>query len=157
MLFLKFEDSDPDLKSLKQLNELIRNERKKDPENDNLKRLYSQWRRTDPEKKLLLIIKHKHYDLLKELASDNETQNLLGALRKQGLRRSRIVTRYKQKIDDWSKAWQQDSNKFGDFVAENCPKNIQTKILVVIDQFEQIITQCDRQEREQFLAWFEGC
>lgn len=174
VLPLKLEDSDPDLKSLKLLDELLKNARRKNPRDEKLQDLYAQWRRTDPEEKLLLII--KYYELLKELSSDDETQQqLLAALRKQGLKNSRLVLdnldrlkqckcnwaeqnqleedyqRYKQKIDDWSKAWQQDGKQFGDFVAENCPKNIQTKILLVIDQFEQIITQCDRKEREQFL------
>jgi WD40 repeat protein len=70
VLPLKLEDSDPDLEPLKQLDELLRQARRRYPHDEELKDLFAKWRRTAPEDKLLLII--KHCDRLKEFCQDGQ-------------------------------------------------------------------------------------
>ncbi|GJD16735.1 hypothetical protein RIVM261_016910 [Rivularia sp. IAM M-261] len=178
VLPLTLEDSDPDFEPLKQLDELLRQARKENPNDKNLNDLFAKWRGSAPEDKLLLII--KHFDRLKELCGERIEQKTLENLRKIGLSRSKLVlnnfdelkqhsdsTQQKQllnteeqeqlnsfykecskKIQDWSEEWQQDGEKFGKFV-KKCSQD--KKILLVIDQFEELITQCNQEERKQFL------
>ncbi|BDA68902.1 hypothetical protein CAL7716_030680 [Calothrix sp. PCC 7716] len=178
VLPLTLEDSDPDFEPLTQIDAVLRQARKKAPNDNNLNNLFAQWRGTAPEDKLLVII--KNFARLKELCGDRIGKTTLEELRKMGLSRSRLVldnfdelkqnndsaeqkqllnseeqkqltSFYKEcskKIQDWSEEWQKDGEKFGKFV-ENYVKD--KKILLVIDQFEELITQCHQEERKQFL------
>lgn len=178
VLPLTLEDSDPDIEPLTQIDAVLRQARKKAPNDNNLNNLFAQWRGSAPENKLLLII--KNFARLKELCGDRIGQTTPEELRKMGLSRSRLVldnfdelkqnndsAEQKQllnseeqkqltsfyeecskKIQDWSEEWQKDGEKFGKFV-ENYVKD--KKILLVIDQFEELITQCHQEERKQFL------
>ncbi|MEH2092983.1 nSTAND1 domain-containing NTPase [Nostoc sp.] len=174
---LALEDSDPDFEPLKQLDALLLQARKKNLNDNNLNNLFAQWRVTAPEDKLLLII--KNFNRLKELCGEQIEQKTFENLRKTGLSRSRLVldnfdeliqandsveqkqllnseeqkelnSFYKEcskKIQDWSEEWQQDGENFGKFIV--CLQD--KKILLVIDQFEELITQCNQEERNQFL------
>ncbi|RUT03429.1 hypothetical protein DSM106972_050680 [Dulcicalothrix desertica PCC 7102] len=177
VLPLTLEDSDPDFEPLTQIDAVLRQARKKAPNDNNLNNLFAQWRGTAPEDKLLVII--KNFARFKELCGDRIGKTTLEELRKMGLSRSRLVldnfdelkqnndsaeqkqllnseeqkqltSFYKEcnkKIQDWSEEWQKDGEKFGKFV-ENYVKD--KKILLVIDQFEELITQCHQEERKQF-------
>ncbi len=172
MLPLTLESSDPDLEPLKQLDELLRQARRRAPHDEELKALFAKWRRTAPEDKLLLII--KHFNRLKELCGDEAKQQSLKDLRKIALSRSRLVLdnleelkqycnsaeregldnfyqKCKKHIQDLSEDWKKDVKKLGEFIVQNCPENKQVKLLLVIDQFEQAIAQCRQEERKQFL------
>ncbi|MBD2212160.1 caspase family protein [Nostoc linckia FACHB-104] len=178
VLSLTLEDSDPDFEPLKQLDAVLRQARKKDPNDNNLNNLFAQWRITAPEEKLLLII--KNFERLKELCGEQIEQKTLENLRKTGLSRSRLVldnfeelrrasdsveqkqllnseeqeqlnSFYKEcskKIQDWSEEWQKNGEKFGKFI-KKCSQD--KKILLVIDQFEELITQCNQEDRNKFL------
>ncbi|NMG09759.1 caspase family protein [Brasilonema sp. UFV-L1] len=179
VLPLTLEDSDPDFEPLKELDELLRQARKKDPNDNNLNNLFAKWRGSAPEDKLLLII--KNFDRLKELCGERIEQKTLENLRKMGLSRSKLVLdnfdelkqdsdsaeqkqllsteeqeqlnsfhkECSQKIQDWSEEWREDGERFGKFIFEKCFQD--KKILLVIDQFEELITQCNQEERKQFL------
>lgn len=179
VLPLTLEDSDPDFEPLKQLDELLHKARRENPNDNTLNDLFAKWRRTAPEDKLLLII--KHFERFKKLCGKQKEKTALVELRKMGLSRSRLVldnfdelkqdsnsTEHEQllnseeqehlnsfyeecsqKIQDWSEEWQQNGEKFGDFILGKSLSY--KKILLVIDQFEELITQCSQEEKDQFL------
>jgi WD40 repeat protein len=181
MLPLAFQESDLKLEPLKQLDELLRKARRKEHDNEKLKELFVKWRRTAPEDKLLLIIQHfDRLKELCQDREKSPTLNDLQALREMGLNRSRLVldnlgelTQYcdaaekeqlngfynkcKTQIQGWSEVWQEDEDgqqfgqQFGEFIAKNCPKDKKIKILLVVDQFEEMITQCKQEERQKLL------
>jgi WD40 repeat protein len=159
-----------DLEPLKQLDELLRSERKQSPDDKELKDLFAKWRRTAPEDKLFLII--QHFDRFKKLCgADLALQQSLADLRQLGSEHSKLVLdnydelkKYsdpvkldsfyhncQEKIQEWSqsKTWQQDGKQLCELIDKNCPKK--QKILLVIDQFEELITQCKQEERQEFL------
>lgn len=177
VLPLALEDREPDLEPLKQLEDRLRQARRSNPKDEALKDLFAKWRRTAPEDKLLLVI--QHFSCLEKHCGDQIGETVLKRLREIGLSRSKLVLDHpviqlakntsEQKqlltpeeqaqrhsfyqdcsnnIQNWSAEWQKDSGKFAKFLTDQCQDQ---KILLVIDQFEELMTQCSQEERNQFL------
>lgn len=159
---------------LYELEKILRKKRREDSNNPELKRLLAQWRRTAPEEQLLLII--QDFEQLKEICVENSgQQKALENLRQMGLTNSRIVLdnldklkRYcnpqekeqlesfhqkcQDKIARCSQDWSNKGESFGIFLKDLLSKYANNqKILLVIDQFEELITQSSEKKREEFL------
>ena len=171
-----------DVRPFQKIHGLLRQARKRSPNDKALNELFAQWRRTSPEEKLLLAV--EHFDSLKGWCGDVATVSLQD-LRQQGLKLSKLmqwheaspeklkkfkekcsdverkqiersIEEWKQKVEQWSGDWQQDGKQFGEFIQQHCPPNGSIKQLLVIDQFEELITQCNETDRQQFLAALEA-
>ncbi|EAZ89783.1 nSTAND1 domain-containing NTPase [Crocosphaera chwakensis] len=172
VLPLILESSDPDLYFLQNLGDILKQARKRDKYNEQIKELFAQWRITSPEDKLVLIIKHFH--ILEKLCESQDQKQSLATLRTIGLNHSRLVLDHFDEIKEYcnnleqekleqfnkkcnqyiknlSEQWQQNGQQFGKFLLEHCPEDKQVKILLVIDQFEHCINQCTNEQRKQFL------
>ncbi|PSB55060.1 hypothetical protein C7B61_21685, partial [filamentous cyanobacterium CCP1] len=184
MLVLEQEEIENELKSLESLTEKLENARKKSSDEDekkSLTKLLTEWRRSDPNGKLRLIV--VEFEQWQKLSEDDSYKQLLGKLRQAGLSRSEVVLEYLtedeegkrdnyrksctfneqqqlenlyqvyvSKIEQWSEEWQNEPTNVCNLItgwAQNHPSH---KLLLVIDQFEELITLSQEAERKSFLA-----
>jgi hypothetical protein len=54
-------------------------------------------------------------------------------------------------LQTWSQNWKSDRQQFSHFVRDWCLSNSSWRLLLVVDQFEELVTQCDKDVREAFL------
>jgi hypothetical protein len=184
MLALEQEEIENELKSLESLTEKLENARKRssdESEKKSLTELLTEWRRSDPNGKLRLIV--AEFEQWKKLSEDDSHKQLVERLRQTGLSRSEVVLEYLtadedgkrdkykksctsneqqqlevlyqtyiSKIEQWSEEWQSEPTDICNLITEWTQNHPSHKLLLVIDQFEELITLSQEAERKSFLA-----
>lgn len=157
---------------LDELYKALRKARKESPDNKDLGRLVSEWSQATSESRLLSII--RYFDQIQTFCHQSVSLDQLEQLRQLGLSRSKLVLeniesfqkecrpeessglkhfhqQCLEKIKTWSHNWQVNPSEFGQFITEWCQSHHQTRLLLIIDQFEELITLCRPEERTPFL------
>lgn len=167
---------------LDELYKALRKARKKSPHDKDLGQLISEWSQVTPEGRLLLVI--RYFDQIQTFCHQFMSLDQLEQLRQIGLSRSKLVLenieslqkecrpeersvlehfhqQCLKKIKTWSYNWQVNPSEFSQFIIEWCQSYPQTKLLLIVDQFEELITLCHPEERNPFLellkAGLEAC
>lgn len=182
MLSLVRDSEESEWQLLKQLDELLKQVRKRFPQDRELAELQSTWRRSSPIDKLWLVI--QHFEQLNKWFDHEADRRSLQTLRQIGLNRSQLVLEHFEtlrkpflsetertpllneserqqveifyqscisQIEEWSQDWKSDRQQFSNFARGWCQSNSSWRLLLVVDQFEELITQCDKDIREAFL------
>lgn len=171
MLALEQEVYPNEFQQLEGLTAKLKEARKRSPHDKALTQLLTSWRRSDPDGKLWLIV--KNFELWQQLCDDDRP--MLEHWRQVGLRRSDLVLEHLEdlkaqsnsgerqalelfyqrcttQIEDWSENWRNNPEHLGKLIAQWGEKNPAHKLLLVIDQFEELITLASENERESFLV-----
>jgi WD40 repeat protein len=184
MLALEQEEIENELKSLESLTEKLENARKRssdESEKKSLTELLTEWRRSDLNGKLQLIV--VRFEQWKKLSEDDSHKHLVEKLRQAGLSRSEVVLEYLttdedtkrdeykksctpneqqqlevlyrtyvSKIEQWSEEWQSEPTNICNLITEWVQDHPSHKLLLVIDQFEELITLSQDNEGKSFLV-----
>jgi len=157
---------------LDELYKALRKARKQSPYDKDLGRLVSEWSQTTPEGRLLLVIRYFHQ--IQTFCQQSVSLDQLEQLRQLSLSRSKLVLenfeflqkdcqseerigleRFHQqcldKIKIWSHNWQINPGGFGQFITEWYQSHPQIRVLLIVDQFEELITLCRPEVRDPFL------
>ena len=173
MLSLVRDSEESEWQLLEQLDESLKQVRKRLPQDRDLGELLSNWRRSSSIDKLWLII--HHFEQLNKWFDRDADRRSLQNLRQIGLNRSQLVLEHfetlrafllseseRQQVEafyqscvdllqTWSQNWKSDHQQFSHFVRDWCQSNSSWRLLLVVDQFEELVTQCDKDVREAFL------
>jgi hypothetical protein len=173
MLSLVRDSDESEWQLLEQLDELLKQVRKRLPQDRDLAELLSTWRRSSPIDKLWLII--QRFEQLNKWFDREVDRRSLQTLRQIGLHRSQLVLEHfetlktpllseseRQQVEAfyqscvdllqiWSQNWKSDRQQFSHFIRDWCQSNSSWRLLLVVDQFEELVTQCDKDVREAFL------
>jgi WD40 repeat protein/energy-coupling factor transporter ATP-binding protein EcfA2 len=172
MLVMQQENNLGEYQQLEELTEKLRSARKESPGDKDLTELLTAWLRSDPDGKLYLIVKKP--ELWKRLAKDEQNRIQLETLGQAALQRSSLVLEHledlkkdcsdedKQKlekfyqdciiqIDTWSQEWRNNPEHLSHLIAQWGEQHPTYKLLLVIDQFEELTTLSQDDERKSFL------
>jgi WD40 repeat protein/energy-coupling factor transporter ATP-binding protein EcfA2 len=172
MLVLEQEENSDEYQQLENLTEKLRAARKEYPGVKDLTNLLTAWLRSDPDGKLHLIV--KEFEQWKQFAKNERDHIQLGNLRQAALQRSSLVLEHLEdlkkdcsdeekqqlekfyqdcvaRIEVWSNEWRSNPEHLYHLIADWGEKHPAYKLLLVIDQFEELITLSQDDERKSFL------
>jgi ABC-type dipeptide/oligopeptide/nickel transport system ATPase subunit len=172
MLVMQHESNLGEYQQLEELTEKLRAARKESPGDKDLTELLTAWLRSDPDGKLYLIVKRS--ELWKRLANNEQDLIQLETLRQSALQRSSLVLEHledlkndcsdedRQKlekfyqdcitqIDTWSNEWRNNPEHLSHLIVQWREQHPTHKLLLVIDQFEELTTLSQDDECKSFL------